>query len=251
MNEECRIAAIQSISIAGDIAANVERHARLARAAARDGARLALFPELSLTGYELAIARDVAIHEDDARLEELGKVAVAHGITIVAGVPLRGHLGDVYVAALSFLPDGSVLTYTKQHLHSGEEAAFTAGGGGALLEIDGESVALAVCADISHPSHPQIAAGRGARIYAASVLISEGGYEPDTKLLREYAERHHMPVVMANHGGMTGVWKPAGRSAIWDAGGNLVIAAPADDECMVMGIRENGKWRGSAISERV
>lgn len=170
-------------------------------------------------------------------------------MTIVVGVPLRGNNDDVYVAALSFIPDGRVLIYTKQHLHTGEKAAFAAGNGGSLLDICGSKVALAVCADIAHESHPKAAAESGAFVYAASVLISDGGYEPDTKLLREYAEKHSMPVIMANHGATTGGWKPAGRSAIWDSFGKLVVAAPGDGECIVLGNRNMGGWHGSVIAD--
>jgi predicted amidohydrolase len=50
------LAVAQSASTRGDIEANVETHVRFAETARRHGARLSLFPELSLTGYEPDIA---------------------------------------------------------------------------------------------------------------------------------------------------------------------------------------------------
>src|SRR5262245_49180133 len=45
-------AAAQTIPLRGDVDANLEQHARLAQVAADEQARVLVFPELSLTGYE-------------------------------------------------------------------------------------------------------------------------------------------------------------------------------------------------------
>lgn len=49
-------AAAQSISIAGDVRANLVRHQHFMQAAAEQGVQLLVFPELSLTGYERGLA---------------------------------------------------------------------------------------------------------------------------------------------------------------------------------------------------
>ncbi|MGH2830821.1 MAG: nitrilase-related carbon-nitrogen hydrolase, partial [Actinomycetota bacterium] len=48
------IAVAQTSPVRGDVQANLEEHGRLVRVAAAEGAQLVVFPELSLTGYELA-----------------------------------------------------------------------------------------------------------------------------------------------------------------------------------------------------
>lgn len=239
------VAAIQSISIKGDVAANVARHVALASRAAEFGVRLALFPELSLTGYEPEIAGASALRGDDARLAPLAALAQRSGMIIVAGAPLRID-GALYIGALSFLPDGQVAEYTKQHLHVGEQAVFAAGRGGAVLDVDAIPVALAVCADFTHASHAQAAATAGARLYAASVLVSPGGYAKDGAILQGHAVRHAMPVLMANHGGPTGGWQSAGRSALWDECGQLVVEA-GEGECLVLASRMAGGWQGRLV----
>jgi hypothetical protein len=55
------IVAAQSRSVPGNISQNVARHLRFGSMAANSGAQLRVFPELSLTGYEPAIARSNAI----------------------------------------------------------------------------------------------------------------------------------------------------------------------------------------------
>ncbi len=215
------IAAAQSISVAGDLAANIARHLRFMQVAAEQGVQLLVFPELSLTGYERGLAAELAIAPDARVLQPLRDFAREVGVISVVGMPIR--LSDdspVLIGALVLGADGSLEIYSKQHLHPGEEVAFAPGTGGSTLKIGTDTVALAICADFSHASHAAAAARQGADLYAAGVLITESGYAPDTALLQGYARTHSMAVLMANHGGATGGWESAGRSAIWAADGS-------------------------------
>jgi predicted amidohydrolase len=213
--------------------------------AAARGVQLLVFPELSLTGYEPALAAGLAIAPEDALLEPLRERAQALRLTAVVGMPIRVAPGaGVLIGALVLGADGSLAVYTKQHLHPGEEVAFVAGQGGAALEWGDERIALAVCADFSHASHPRQAAEAGANVYAAGVLISEGGYATDSALLQGYAAEHRMLVLMANHGGPSGGWACAGRSAIWSADGSLLAAAPGMGDALVIARRDGEHWAG-------
>jgi len=239
------LAAAQSISIAGDVPANIARHLAFMRVAAEQGVQLLVFPELSLTGYEPSLAAMLAIDPEDAVLTPLRVMARELRITAVVGMPVRGAPGaEVLIGALVLAPDGSLAVYSKQHLHPGEDVAFVPGEGGAALEWGSDRIALAVCADFSHPSHPRHAAKCGANIYAAGVLISENGYGPDTTLLQGYAAEHEMVVLMANHGGPTGGWTSAGRSAIWASDGRLIASASDVGDVLVIAHREGRCWSG-------
>ena len=240
------IAAAQTTSIGGDIAANIAGHARVMAAAGDLGVQFLVFPELSLTGYEPAIARARTLEPDDARLDPLRSLAVRLGMAVVAGAPMASTNGRCRLAALAFLPDGSVSTYSKQHLHPGEEVFFEPGPGGELLRIGGETVALAICADANHPRHAASAASRGASVYAAGVVITEKGYAADAALFERYAAEHGMTCLMANYAGPTGGWYPAGKSAIWCAGGRRVVAAEGK-EALVVATRDNDEWRGAVV----
>lgn len=240
-------AVIQSQSIEGNLEENVRRHVHLVETAVRHGARFALFPELSLTGYELDNARALAITHDDPRLGDLRDQARISEVSIVVGAPLLEDNGDLSIGAIAFLPNGALSIYRKQHLHAGETAYFVAGRCGATLDVCGRCVALAVCADIARPRHPREAAESGAAIYAASVLIGENGYETDTAILKRTARNYGMPVLMANHAGATGGWTSAGRSAVWNADGDLIAAAAGNQECVLLAERENGDWSGRVV----
>src|SRR5437868_6398287 len=89
MTRSRSIAVAQTCPVPGDVQANLDEHIRLARLAATEGAEVVVFPELSLTGYELALAAGLAFSEGDPRLAPLLDVAAAEGITLVVGAPVR------------------------------------------------------------------------------------------------------------------------------------------------------------------
>ncbi|KRP69615.1 carbon-nitrogen hydrolase [Pseudomonas paralactis] len=243
------LAAAQTLSIAGDVAANISRHLVFMQAAAEQGVQLLVFPELSLTGYEPTLAADLAIAPDAPLLAPLREMARELQLTAVVGMPIRlASQTQVMIGALVLGADGSVAVYTKQHLHPGEEVAFAAGQGGAALAWGDDRIALAVCADFSHASHPRQAAQAGANVYAAGVLISEGGYAKDSALLQGYAAEHRLLVLMANHGGPSGGWACAGRSAIWGADGRLLAAVPCVGEALVIARRDGEHWLGHVVA---
>jgi len=236
------IAAAQCISVAGDIEANIQRHLAFMRTAIGNGVGFLLFPELSLTGYERDLARQLAIDPMDARLQPLHELARDSGMITVVGAPIRLPGRDqVFIAAL-VLGGAEVAVYTKQHLHPGEDVVFSPGEGGAGVRIADDHIALAVCADFSHTSHAKAAAQVGATAYATSVLITDGGYRADTALLAGYAAEHRMAVLMANHGGPTGGWGSAGRSALWSEEGALVGAVEGLGDVLLVGKRDYGSW---------
>ena len=157
--------------------ANLDEHVRLARLAAAEGARVVVFPELSLTGYEMELAGELAFSEDDARLFPLLDVAASHGVTLIVGGPVR--LGpSLYIGAFILHPDRTSELYTKHRLGafppsascdscsgtvpSAEATVFQPGDRNPLIRFGNHVAAVAVCADIGRPAHPQQAAERGA-----------------------------------------------------------------------------------------
>ena len=197
-----RIAAAQSISLAGDIAANVLTHTRFIDAAHHARVNLLLFPELSLSGYELPLIQDCLLDANHPRLALIRSKVLETNITVIVGAPVsmekRAKPG---IGAITFYPDGSHVVYCKRHLHPGEEL-FAAQGVvfSRRDELLGKSFSLAICADTSHETHARNAAATGASLYLASVLASEAGYAADSANMRRYASALKLGVLMANHG---------------------------------------------------
>ncbi|MYM91096.1 carbon-nitrogen hydrolase family protein [Rugamonas sp. FT82W] len=242
------IAAAQSPSIAGDIDANVRIHLRFIEAAHAEGVELLLFPELSLCGYELPLLRDCQLTPDDARLAPLRNAAMATGMRIIAGAPLAGGSDALpYIAAISFLPDGTSTIYRKQYLHPGEELYARPGPiGPHCQELNGQRYAQAICADATHYQHAADAAVAGASIYLAGVLISEAGYANDAAKLQRYASDFGMGVLMANHAAPSGGYAAAGRSAWWQAGGLLKTEVPTPGNALLI-VERDGNARAVPV----
>jgi predicted amidohydrolase len=104
--------------VPGDVAANLDQHVRLARLAIAGGAEVVVFPELSLTGYELEQADALAFQRIDARLEPLLSLARRAGALIIAGAPVRLG-GALHIGAAVIDADGGLEWYTKRRVPSG------------------------------------------------------------------------------------------------------------------------------------
>lgn len=244
-----RVAAAQSSSLHGGPAANIGSHLRFAEAAALAGVQLLVFPELSLTGYDLPGLAGWACRPEDPLLAPLRAAAIRHGMALVVGAPARplDGAGLPGIGAFLFLPDGGTGIYCKRHLHPGEELHAAPGAEEAQVRpIAGLPVALAVCADIGQPQHGDAAARAGAALYAAGVVMSDRGRAQDTADARGHAQRCGMAVLLANHGAPTGGYACVGRSAFWAPGGALLAEAAGAGDWLVIAEHAAGGWSAQA-----
>lgn len=236
------IAAAQSASIPLDIAANLRRHGDFIDAAARAGVELLVFPELSLTGYELAGLRECALRADDNRFDGLAERAASAGMTVVIGAPIANPDGLPFIGAITLHPDGRRSVYRKHFLHAGEERHVSPGAALCQVhDVQGVKTALAICADTSNTQHPHAAAIAGATLYVAGMLITPGGYAHDSAELAGYARLYGIDVLLANHAAPSGGMDSCGRSAFWRAGGDLVGAAPGPGELLLVADRHGAR----------
>ena len=246
------LAAAQSIPVRGDVAANIREHIRLADAAADEKAQVVVFPELSLTGYELDLAAELAFSERDVRLEPLVKLATSRRLTLIVGAPVRIE-SRLYIGAFILTPDGAIDLYTKQHLGAfapsdspdgivppAEATVFHPGDRNPLVMVGGAPAAIAVCADVGQAAHAAAAAERGAKTYLASMFVIPSDLEKDLTRLRTYAERHSMAVVFSNYGGPSGGLPSGGRSAVWSA--QAVVRLAATGSALAVAIERDGDW---------
>lgn len=236
-----RIAAAQSASLPNNIAANITRHCDFIDAAAAAGAQLLVFPELSLTGYDLPAMAGAALAADDARLDRIRDLAARHAMTIVAGAPLVNRGGLPFIGAIAFHPDGRTTSYRKHFLHAGEELHAAPGNAiSQVIDVRGTPVALAICADTASQQHPHAAAVAGATLYVAGSVISTAGYAKEASLLSGYAKLFRLGILLANHAFETGGYTCAGRSAVWLPDGQLLVEAPGQGEFLVLADEDAG-----------
>ena len=109
------IAVAQPRIVSYDVVANAAEHANVVRAA---HARVVVFPELSLTGYELDAP---AIIADDSRLAPIVQVCAETGATALVGAPVQDEAGRAHIATLAVDGDGARVAYQKVYVHESEE----------------------------------------------------------------------------------------------------------------------------------
>jgi predicted amidohydrolase len=253
------IAVAQTCPVKGDVKANIEEHLRLAYGAAAEGAQIVVFPELSLTGYELGLADALAFSERDPRLSSLIDAASSHSMTLIVGAPVR--IGArLHIGAFILSPGGTPELYTKHYLGAfsasascdgtvppAEATVFHPGDRNPLILPDGNIAAVAVCADIGRSSHPREAARRGARTYLASMFIIPSELEGETAKLRGYAVQHSMAVALANFGSPSGGLKSGGRSTIWSETGELLVQLAAAGAGVAVATEGDRGWRAKTV----
>ena len=244
------IAAAQSPSVAGDIAANARTHVAFIEAARAAGVQLLMFPELSLTGYELTLLRSHSMKPDDARLAPIRAAAMAAGMTVIVGAPtLDDGAALPSIASFEFLPDGSSTICRKQYLFGPEQEYAQPGPLGAHCGMLGtQRYAQAVCFDLKHRAHADSAVAAGASLYLASVLVSKNGYAADASQLYQYAVELQLGTLLANHAAPSGGYESAGRSAFWAPGGALVVEADGPGNYLVIAHHDDSAWSGRTVA---
>lgn len=220
MRAPLTLAVAQPFCFAADVATNALIHAAMVRTA---GSRVVIFPELSLTGYELAAA---SITADDHQLAPLVQACREEKAVALAGAPVRGRDGRDYIATLAIDGDHATVAYHKMWLHPPEPDRFSPGDKPAAVEVDGWRLGLAICKDSGISEHAWATASLGIDAYLASTLFSLGGAARRDARMRAIAAEHGIWVAAASFAGPTGEHTMAsGGSGIWAPGGDLVAQA--------------------------
>ena len=85
---------------------NLQTHVTYIERAAALEAHVVAFPELSLTGYELALLSQLAMPRDDTTFAALNAADEANNIVVIAGCPLHNPNGKPYISAVICFPNG-------------------------------------------------------------------------------------------------------------------------------------------------
>jgi predicted amidohydrolase len=228
-----KICVAQTRPFRGDIQRNIDQHKKLIDLAITCGADMVIFSELSITGYEPELAKELATNPDDRRFDDFQKFANTRNLTIGVGVPTK-HEGGICISMIIFQPHQARQTYSKKYLHSDEEAFFISGQNTTGLIGNQPPVGLAICYEISVPEHAENAHKSGAEIYIASVAKTFDGVEKAFKSLSEIAHKYSMTVLMSNCIGPSGDGECAGKTAIWNNRGSLLGQLNGSDEGILM-----------------
>jgi predicted amidohydrolase len=221
MRPPLTIAAAQPPCVARDPVANARAHADAVRAAR---ARVVVFPELSLTGYELEAG---AISPDDAELGPIVEACAATGTIALVGAPVAGARGQVHIATLAVTGAGSEVAYRKTFLGGDEPARFTAGDGPAALDVDGHRLGLGICKDTGVRAHVEDTAALDVDVYVAGLVHRPDELPEQDRRGLAIAHACGALVVFAGFAGPTGGGydTTAGASTIWAPDGEILARA--------------------------
>jgi len=228
-----KIALAQTKPVRGDIQKNIENHVMLIEGAAANGAAVIIFPELSLTGYEPSLAKELAIDETDNRLDIFQQLSNEKQLTIGVGVPTNSANG-IHITMVLFQPNKPRQANSKKYLHADEAPFFVPGNNLSGLVINDNPVALAICYEISISEHSENAFKNGAKIYIASVAKTAKGVEKAGVQLSDIAAKYGMMVLMSNCVGMSEDGECFGGSAAWNNKGILLGQLNATGEGLLI-----------------
>jgi len=223
MAETLSIAAVQPTCVARDIGTNALAHANAVLDA---GTRLVVFPELSLTGYELNVP---TVSRTDPKLAPIVEACRAADAIALVGAPIDQD-GRAYIAALRIDGSGVRVAYRKTHLGGDELHRFAPGDGPTAMDIDGRRVGIGICKDTGTDEHINGIAGLRVDLYVAGLVHHAEELAEHDRRGRRIALRCGAPVVFASFAGPTGGGydHTAGASTAWAHDGTQLARASAD-----------------------
>ena len=216
-----KICVAQTRPVKGDILSNIINHKKLINLAISYKADTIVFPELSITGYEPKLAKELATDKDDSRFDDFQNISDNNSITIGVGVPTKCDR-SICITMVIFQPHQLRQTYSKKYLHSDEESFFVSGESSLHSLGPKCNIALAICYELTVPEHSEHAFKNGAQIYIASVAKSASGVERSGKTLNDIARCYSMMVFMSNSVGPSDNFEGGGKTSAWNTDGSLL-----------------------------
>lgn len=184
---------------------------------------MVIFPELSLTGYELDVN---PVSLNDAALEPIVDACAETDSVALVGVPVESD-GRRFIAALRVDRTGATLAYRKSHLGGDERDRFNAGNGPTVMSVDGWRLGMGICKDTGVSEHTTATAQLGVDVYVAGLVHRPEELEVQDARGRRIAAACRSYVAFASFAGPTGGGydATAGQSTIWSPDGRVLARA--------------------------
>ncbi|MGE5568849.1 MAG: NAD+ synthase [Rhodospirillales bacterium] len=258
-----RIALGQINTTVGDLAGNTDLMVRTAQRAVAGGARLVVFPELSLTGYPPRdlVEKPSFLERTAEQLERLAAETAELPLALICGYVGRSNAsaGKRATNSATVIERGRVVfTQTKVLLPTydvfDEMRYFQPAESQSLWVVDGRPVALTICEDawndkqfwerrLYHrdPVEELVQAGAGLIISINASPYHMGKRELRRTIFANTARRHKMPVVYVNQVGGNDSLIFDGSSFVMDADARLIAAAKSFSEDLVFADTDSGE----------
>lgn len=241
-----RIAAAQYAPRVGELEWNRAEAVRQATAAAEQGARLIVLPELASSGYVFNSKDEAAATSepvDGPFTAALHDVCTRYGCVAVAG--FNEHAQTVrHNSAVVVGPAGPLAVYRKLHLFNDEQTWFAPGDGLVVADTPVGHVGVVICYDLRFPEAARALALAGAAIIAVPTnwvasfkrtVWDERGYCQGDYLAIATAGQNGVVIACADRVGVERDVRFIGASIIVGPDGWPVAgpASAADDELLI------------------
>lgn len=255
-----KVAIAQSNPVLGDLGGNAKKILDQAENAFKQGAKLLVTTELSLTGYppEDLLLRDAFINAVDQRFKELvASLAEFKGLTVLVGHPQREVLGNGQLGLqnkISVIKDGQVIaTYAKQKLPNhdvfDELRYFEPGHEACIFEVEQVKVAVIICEDSWHSGPAAQAKRAGAELLvipnASPYHIEKEGVRRE--VIQAQVLETGLPIVYVNSIGGQDELVFDGGSFVLNSKGELVQNFPQFEEILGLVTIQNGEPQAAHI----
>lgn len=203
-NDITRVAAVTMTSVMGDPETNLARVETWAEKARAEGATFAVFPEECITGslnktkLTFDAAREIVVRAKELAAPRLAALARRLEMTLAVGTIETA--GDRFGNnVIVYGPGGFLGTYTKVHLPPGAERTwFVPGEHVLIVESQGWTFSVGICADLNYPELFRAAAQAGADFFLLAVGCSGSGTPQCAQEAMEGYSRLMYPCAVAN-----------------------------------------------------
>lgn len=229
-----RLALWQPPSPAGDAATGIAGLGAALRAAAAQGARMLVAPEVLLPGYNQDDIAATAQPRGGPWTVAIAALCAEAGCGVTFGYAERDG-ARVFNSAVTLDATGAeVAHYRKIQLYGPrEKALYTPGDAYAVFDLEGVRCALLICYDIEFAPHIVALAAMGVQL----ILCPTANMMPFTHVVRftvpAMAANHGITIVYANYCGVEGDLTYVGGSLIADPYGEPLVQAGAGPALLV------------------
>jgi predicted amidohydrolase len=230
-----RVAAVQMRS-SRDLQANVAKIDEQLAKCARDGVRVAIFPECALTGYfENAFMQGVTAEQLHRAEQQVAEACRHHNMFAIVGTPYREG-NRLLNSSVVISPAGKIVV--RYHKIQLAETWPTAGSELVVFNIDDIPATIIICHDERYPELVRLPVLAGAQIvfYLSheSGVANEAKIEPYRAQIQARAVENNVFVVQANAPANKDTTGSHGQSRIIAPDGNLIREASVFGEDVVI-----------------
>ncbi len=210
---------------------NIDRVAAMSAEAAALGAKLVVFPELCLPGYDLPLLATQKRNIEKESIESLQTIALKYELAIFAGLATEKENIAVLVGR-----DGLLTRYSKTHLFDfkkARESDLFERGNGPISPTPWNNFQLAplICFDLRFPELARSYAAKGANLFLTSSAWPYSRAEVFFTLARARAIENQAYLLSSNFVGTNSSGdRFAGSSAIFAPDGSVLTKLDTEEE---------------------